>query len=519
LRTQSTGGGGGSNELTMDDKEGEECVNFRAEKDYQKLVKNDEYCVINNDVTRIVGNDSMSLVKGDQEEVVNGNERSSVMKNRKAIVGGNQSLAVGKNQIAQIGGDSMLAVGGNLLSQVAKDVSSAVGGSQLTHIVKDNMIAVGGNQSVTVGQSRSTTVPKDSVLAMEWSVTIANGLGAEIAGFLGDVMDGSVFQSLGPLAPLANTVLGKMTEKLEKLIKSTPIGGMPLVTAMRGPNAMLQALLPADFKPVASMLRGPLSSLFKSMPMFKMNKRPTMIHMVDKKITLSTGGAGIQLDDGKITLFAKDGIFLEAGQTINAQAGVLVNIQAGKDPKPPAEGTSDASGSEKEPPPPPMGNVIIRGMQSATMCSPERASIVADMVFAVGSSEVSIVAENGTLTCKGGPDVHLNPPKSNVDHAYQIAREIPPVQIIPDENASPKGTLPAAEDIPKPAGFPYEVVRQSNGNIRMGRIIIEPDKLNQDPDFQAKTVKLLYTIYEEGGTSGKSGTPGSTTQRRAVYIR
>jgi hypothetical protein len=125
------------------------------------------------------------------------------------------------------------------------------------------------------------------------------------------------------------------------------------------------------------------------------------------------------------------------------------------------------------------------------------------MVFAVGSSEVSIVAENGTLTCKGGPDVHLNPPKSNVDHAYQTAREIPPVQIIPDENASPKGTLPAAEDIPKPAGFPYEVVRQSNGNIRMGRIIIEPDKLNQDPDFQAKTVKLLYTIYEEGGDIGK----------------
>jgi hypothetical protein len=274
-----------------------------------------------------------------------------------------------------------------------------VGGRHYTHIVKDNQISVGGDQWVTVGQSRSTTVPKDSVLTGEWSVTIANGLGAEIAGAVANVLDGSVFSSLGPLAPVATSLAAKFTGPVMDIFKSKgPFGGTPLTTAMRGPFSMFQAALPAKFKQVASMLSGPLSSLFNSMPMFK-PKLPTSIHMVDKKITLTTGaGAMIQLDDGKITLFAKEGIFLEGGNQIDLLAGSMLSIQAGEEPEDP----NPANPSR-------VGNVDIRGFAGVSISTERMASISAGWVSLKGVRGASMSVEDGDLICKGGPNIYLNP--------------------------------------------------------------------------------------------------------------
>lgn len=68
IKTQSTKGGGASNynELRFDDKKGSEEVYLRAEKDHNRLVKNDEVGNIENDQTTNIKNDQATNIKGKQ---------------------------------------------------------------------------------------------------------------------------------------------------------------------------------------------------------------------------------------------------------------------------------------------------------------------------------------------------------------------------------------------------------------------------------------------------------------------
>ena len=73
IRTQSSLGGDGYNELTFEDKAGEEEVFLQAQKNLRELVKNDHSTEIGNDQTLDVGNDQSTTIGNNQTlEVGNG---------------------------------------------------------------------------------------------------------------------------------------------------------------------------------------------------------------------------------------------------------------------------------------------------------------------------------------------------------------------------------------------------------------------------------------------------------------
>jgi type VI secretion system secreted protein VgrG len=118
-KTNSTQGTGGYNELMFEDQAGKELVRMQAERDLNKLVKNDESVKIGNDRTKGVGHDDALTVGNDRskqigndEDVTIGNDASKhVQNNLREVIGLNRSRAVGANETVEVGGSQTIKVG------------------------------------------------------------------------------------------------------------------------------------------------------------------------------------------------------------------------------------------------------------------------------------------------------------------------------------------------------------------------------------------------------------------------
>lgn len=159
LRTQSTPGGEGYNELSFDDAAGSEQVYLRAQRDLVRVVLNDESSRIQNDQSVRVERDQQVTVVGDQREEVLGKKSETVKGDRVTTVeGGDQSL---------LSGDALTRVGGKWTQTVGADVEQTVTGSltvnlsggetktmafdQITRVERDAQLRVAGTYRLEVG--------------------------------------------------------------------------------------------------------------------------------------------------------------------------------------------------------------------------------------------------------------------------------------------------------------------------------------------------------------------------------
>lgn len=103
LKSNSTGGTGGYNELMFEDAQGKEQVRMQAEKDYNKLVKNNENVTI--------GNDRTKLVKANETVTIGKNLMKTVNESEREVTGINRSVVVGVNRSTQVGAIDSTMVG------------------------------------------------------------------------------------------------------------------------------------------------------------------------------------------------------------------------------------------------------------------------------------------------------------------------------------------------------------------------------------------------------------------------
>jgi type VI secretion system secreted protein VgrG len=202
IKSNSSKGGGGWNELRFEDKKGEEEVYIQAEKDENILVKNDksetvghdETISIGNDRTEQVGNDETLAVGNDRTRTVAANESVTVGNDQTVVVAANQSVSVGSNrndavgsnetrQVGQIHAQTVgvhrnITVGANQAHQIGRDRSAVVGGSD-SHTVGGNRSAnVAGNDSLSAGRNRTASVGDNDTVTVgkDGSVTIGKNL-------------------------------------------------------------------------------------------------------------------------------------------------------------------------------------------------------------------------------------------------------------------------------------------------------------------------------------------------------
>jgi type VI secretion system secreted protein VgrG len=202
----STNQTGGYNEIMFEDAAGRELFRVQAEKDLDKLVKNDERVVIGHDRTKLVkhddrltvehdrrknvdhdettriGHDRSELVQHDErivigndrdelvvknEDIVVGKNRSKVVKRherevvaltRTRVVGVNEAVMVGIGQQVKVGVDQSTSVGKNRRVKVGKNQDLSVGGRRTVKVAKTDTETVGLAKMVTVGAALQTTV-------------------------------------------------------------------------------------------------------------------------------------------------------------------------------------------------------------------------------------------------------------------------------------------------------------------------------------------------------------------------
>lgn len=129
IKSNSSQGGGGFNELRFEDKKGEEEVFFQAQKDYNVVVLNNHTATITKDTTTTVkeGNRSVTISKGDDTLLVSkGNRKTTVDAgdDTTAVTQGNHKLTVSAGaSIVEAMQKITLKVGGSSIEMTPEGIT------------------------------------------------------------------------------------------------------------------------------------------------------------------------------------------------------------------------------------------------------------------------------------------------------------------------------------------------------------------------------------------------------------
>jgi len=182
IKTNSSLGGGGSNELRFEDKKGREEVYIHAQKDMNTLVDNNQSTQVGANQSLKVGKDQTLSVTGqvtidigkDQIESIGKNLTQSVTDNQTLSVGGNRSLDVSKNSQESVGGDRSVDVTGNAQESVGKDATINVSGKYTLQVDKDLAIESAKNGQLTISKKAALSA-EEIVIEGKKSITLKQG--------------------------------------------------------------------------------------------------------------------------------------------------------------------------------------------------------------------------------------------------------------------------------------------------------------------------------------------------------
>ena len=197
-KSNSTGGGGGYNEIMFEDSGGKELLRMQAEKDMHKLVKHDE------DST--VGRNRSRLVKGNEDITIGKNLSKNVALNEREVTGLNRTISVGVNRSASIGAIDSTVAGTTILQMVSPPGEG--GGPSTSNLIQNDKIVLStpSGASITLEGSSITLSAQDIFLNASKSMMAFGGITSRFASGTGDAYFGS-----GSGAVRVNAAGNKMT--------------------------------------------------------------------------------------------------------------------------------------------------------------------------------------------------------------------------------------------------------------------------------------------------------------------
>jgi Rhs element Vgr protein len=172
IKTHSSKGGGGSNEVRFEDLKGKEQILIHGEKDLHVRVKNDR--------VENVDNDHHLTVKSNKFELVKKAKNTEVTLDLNAKVGGKYSLEVGGdagekvagNHSIEAGGNIYLKGGQNIVIEASMGVTMKVGGNFVKVgpegvTIMGSMVMINSGGAAGAGQAVALTAPESAIDADE----------------------------------------------------------------------------------------------------------------------------------------------------------------------------------------------------------------------------------------------------------------------------------------------------------------------------------------------------------------
>jgi type VI secretion system secreted protein VgrG len=173
VKSSSSIGGDGSNELRFEDQKGSEEIFIHAEKDWVIVVENDKAQLIRHDETSKVEHDRKREVGNDETLRVGHNRAKTVGDDETVAIGQNQAVTIGANHVEGVGGDESVAIGVHQTLSVGKNRSVDVGGNHSEGVGGDQTSAVAGQWTKNVTKEMTLTVDKDRTETIKGSANLS----------------------------------------------------------------------------------------------------------------------------------------------------------------------------------------------------------------------------------------------------------------------------------------------------------------------------------------------------------
>lgn len=181
LKSNSSLGGGGSNEFRFEDKKGSEEIFLHGQKDWTIAIENDKNQTVGHDETLDVGNNRDKKVGVDQSESIGANKSIIVGANHTESIGANMSVTVGSNKTEtvsiasaeSIGAAKALTIGAAYQVTVGAAMNETVGGAKTEEVGAYKAEVVGGNKTEKIGNKKDVSTGGDFSIAIGKNLGIA----------------------------------------------------------------------------------------------------------------------------------------------------------------------------------------------------------------------------------------------------------------------------------------------------------------------------------------------------------
>jgi type VI secretion system secreted protein VgrG len=180
IKTNSSPGGDGYNELRFEDKKGSEQIYIHAEHNMDTRVKNDSLERIYGNRHQIIGWEKDGSKAGDQREMVYGNKQIKVHKNQVEHVGADMQLLVGGVDGGT--GNQDIVLKGTKKETIEKESHVHVKGKRCEKVDTDQSLTIGNNQQEKVGMKHALEAGQEIHLKSGMKIIIEAGMQLTLKG-------------------------------------------------------------------------------------------------------------------------------------------------------------------------------------------------------------------------------------------------------------------------------------------------------------------------------------------------
>ncbi|MEF9672804.1 type VI secretion system tip protein TssI/VgrG [Pseudomonas sp. PCH446] len=129
FKTMSSPGGGGFNELRIEDKKGQEQIFIHAQRDWDENIENNQTIRVGNERHDTVEANSYSQFKAEEHRTIVADRKTEVKVDDHLSVGNNQHIKLGVAQLIEAGQEIHIKAGQKLTIEAGQEITVQAGGS------------------------------------------------------------------------------------------------------------------------------------------------------------------------------------------------------------------------------------------------------------------------------------------------------------------------------------------------------------------------------------------------------
>ncbi len=131
FKTLSSPGGGGYNELRIEDRQGAEQIYVHAQRDWDENIEHDQKIRVGHERHDTVEANSYSEFKAEEHRTTHADRKTEVRANDHLTVGNNQHLKIGAGQFVEAGNEIHYYSGSKVVIDAGMELTASAGGSFL----------------------------------------------------------------------------------------------------------------------------------------------------------------------------------------------------------------------------------------------------------------------------------------------------------------------------------------------------------------------------------------------------